>query len=145
MSVDVELAEAEDLDAVLALLSENDLPLDGLADHLGTLLVARRAGRVIGSAALEVYPDGALLRSVVVQAASRSLRLGRALTDAALALARTRRAPAVYLLTTTAAEYFSKLGFEQIAREDVPGTVRTSVEFTTACPASATTMRLTLR
>ena len=84
MSVDLELAEAEDLDAVLALLSENDLPLDGLADHLGTLLVARRAGRVIGSAALELYPDGALLRSVVVQAASRSLRLGRALTDAAL-------------------------------------------------------------
>lgn len=56
MSVGIELAEPEDLDAVLALLAENDLPLDGLADHLGTLFVARRAGRVVGSAALEMYP-----------------------------------------------------------------------------------------
>ena len=144
MNVDIELAEPEDLDAVLALLSENDLPLDGLADHLETLLVARYAGRVVGSAALEVYTDAALLRSVAVHAESRSLRLGRALTDAALELARQRRAPVVYLLTTTAAEYFSKLGFERIAREDVPATVRTSVEFTTACPASATPMRITL-
>jgi amino-acid N-acetyltransferase len=121
------------------------LPLDGLADHLETLLVARRVGRVIGSAALEVYPDGSLLRSVAVQAESRSLRLGRALTDAVLALASERGSPAVYLLTTTAADYFSKFGFERIAREDVPATVRTSVEFTSACPASATAMRLRLR
>jgi amino-acid N-acetyltransferase len=129
---------------VFALLSENELPIDGLTDHLGTLLIASRAGHVIGSAALEVYPDGALLRSVAVQAESRSLRYGRALTDAALALACQRHIPAVYLLITTAADYFAKLGFERIAREDVPETVRNSVEFTTACPASATTMRITL-
>lgn len=139
------MAQAEDLEAVLTLLSDNGLPLDGLADHLETLLVARRVGRVIGSAALEVYPDGSLLRSVAVQAESRSLRLGRALTDAVLALASERGSPAVYLLTTTAADYFSKFGFERIAREDVPATVRTSVEFTSACPASATAMRLRLR
>jgi amino-acid N-acetyltransferase len=145
MSVRIEMAQAEDLEAVLTLLSDNGLPLDGLADHLETLLVARRVGRVIGSAALEVYPDGSLLRSVAVQAESRSLRLGRALTDAVLALASERGSPAVYLLTTTAADYFSKFGFERIAREDVPATVRTSVEFTSACPASATAMRLRLR
>lgn len=143
MSTDIELAERGDLNAVVALLSENELPIDGLADHLGTLLVARRAGRVIGSAALEVYPDGALLRSVAVQAESRLLRHGRALTDAALA--RQRHMRAVDLLTTTAADYFAKLGFDPIAREDVPDTVRNSVEFTTACPASAIAMRLTLR
>jgi amino-acid N-acetyltransferase len=145
MSVRIEMAQDEDLEAVLTLLSDNGLPLDGLADHLETLLVARRVGRVIGSAALEVYPDGSLLRSVAVQAESRSLRLGRALTDAVLALASERGSPAVYLLTTTAADYFSKFGFERIAREDVPATVRTSVEFTSACPASATAMRLRLR
>lgn len=82
------------------------MTLEGLADHLGTLLVARRAGRVVGCAALEVYSDGALLRSVAVQAESRSLRLGRALTDAVLRLAGERHVPAVYLLTMTAADYF---------------------------------------
>ena len=116
VSTDIKLAEPGDLNAVFALLSENELPIDGLTDHLGTLLIASRAGHVIGSAALEVYPDGALLRSVAVQAESRSLRYGRALTDAALALACQRHIPAVYLLITTAADYFAKLGFERIAR-----------------------------
>ena len=43
------------------LLEQNHLPLDGLADHLATTLVARQNGQIVGSAALEVYPDGALL------------------------------------------------------------------------------------
>ena len=54
MSAAIQLARPQDLDAVFALLSANDFPLDGLAEHLGTLLVARRAGQVIGSAALEM-------------------------------------------------------------------------------------------
>jgi amino-acid N-acetyltransferase len=141
MSAAIQLARPQDLDAVFALLSANNLPLDGLAEHVGTLLVARRAGQVIGSAALEMYADGALLRSVAVLAESRGRQHGRALVDAAIQLAEDHRVQAVYLLTTTAAEYFLKRGFERIAREDVPAAVRKSVEFTAACPASATVMR----
>ena len=44
----------------------NQLPLDGLREHLGTALVARRDGAVVGVAALEVYQDGVLMRSVAV-------------------------------------------------------------------------------
>lgn len=50
-------------------------------------------------------------------------------------------APAVYLLTTTADRYFPRFGFERIARADVPASVQTSIEFTSACPTSATVMR----
>jgi amino-acid N-acetyltransferase len=141
MPAPIQLARPEDLDAVFALLSANGLPLDGLAEHLGTLLVVRRAGQVIGSAALEVYADGALLRSVAVSAEERGRHHGRALVDAAIRLAADHRVQAVYLLTTTAAEYFLERGFERIGREEVPASVRTSVEFTAACPASATVMR----
>jgi len=49
--------------------------------------------------------------------------------------------PAIYLLTTTAEQYFPKFGFERIARSDVPPGVQTSIEFTAACPSSATVMR----
>jgi len=38
-------------------------------------------------------------------------------------------------------ETFPRLGFEQISRADVPESVQTSVEFQSACPASATVMR----
>lgn len=141
METTIEHARPEDVEAVLGLLAENHLPLDGLREHLPTTLVARRNGRVVGSAALEMYPDGALLRSVAVAPAFQRHHIGRELTEAAMRLAHERRAPAIYLLTTTAARYFPKFGFEPITRSDVPASVRTSVEFTSACPASATVMR----
>jgi amino-acid N-acetyltransferase len=71
--------------------------------------------------------------------------LGQALTRAALALARERRVAAVYLLTTTADGFFTRFGFTTVAREDVPETIRQSVEFTTACPSTATVMRVGVR
>jgi amino-acid N-acetyltransferase len=131
-------AEADDL---FRLLEENRLPLDGLKDHLGTTLVARREGKIVGSAALELYPDGALLRSVAVSQELQGRGLGSELMGAALRLAQHLQTPAIYLLTTTAERYFPKFGFERIERDDVPATVRTSVEFTSACPSSAAVFR----
>jgi amino-acid N-acetyltransferase len=134
-------ARPEDAPEVLRLLEENHLPADGLTDHLATALVARQNGHIVGSAALEVYADGAVLRSVAVSPALQGRGLGRELTDAAIGLARDVGAPAVYLLTTTAERYFPRFGFETIARESVPESVRASVEFTSVCPSSATAMR----
>jgi amino-acid N-acetyltransferase len=65
-------AAREDLPGrLLSLLEESGLPEDGLEDHLGTALVAREGGRVVGSAALELHRSGALLRSVAVEADRR--------------------------------------------------------------------------
>jgi amino-acid N-acetyltransferase len=140
----VEPARAADLEAVLSLLRDNALPADGLSDHLATTLVVRDGDRIVGSAALEVYGDGALLRSVAVAPHLQRSGLGRTLTDAAIDLARRRRLPALFLLTTTADGYFPRFGFERIERSQVPAAVRTSVEFTSACPASAIVMRKVL-
>jgi len=57
-------ASRDELPGILELLQEAGLPPDGLADHLSTTLVARQEGRVVGSAALELYGRAALLRSV---------------------------------------------------------------------------------
>jgi amino-acid N-acetyltransferase len=130
-----------DYDAIARLLGDNHLPLDGLRECLPTTLVARDGAAIVGSAALEVYGDGALLRSVAVSPALQRSGLGRRLTDAAIELARTRGIPALYLLTTTAERYFPRFGFERIERGDVPPGVQRSVEFTSACPASAIVMR----
>ena len=140
----IEPAKAGDLDAILQLLRDNALPIDGLSNHLSNTLVARHGDRVVGSAALEVYGDGALLRSVAVAPELQRSGLGRALTDAAIDLARRRRIPALFLLTTTADGYFPRFGFERIDRAQVPGSVQESVEFQSACPASATVMRKVL-
>ncbi len=137
MHASVDRFRSEDQPAVLRLLTDNGLPTDGLVDHLGTAVVARLDECVVACAALEIYPDGALLRSVAVQETLRGSGLGHQVVRAALDLARQRGATSVYLLTTTAEGFFPRFGFRPIARADVPPGVRMSVEFQSACPASA--------
>jgi len=141
MAVVIERAHLGDADAIAALLEANHLPLAGFSDHMRTAVVARHDGELIGSAALEVYDDGALLRSVAVSPTHQREGIGAQLTAAAIQLAQELKVPALYLLTTTAAGYFPKFGFEPIARSDVPPLVQTSIEFTLACPASAAVLR----
>ena len=135
----IEPARPDDLDAVMALLAELHLPADGLRDHLPTTLVAREDDRIVGSAAIEIYADGALLRSVAVAPACQG-RLGRRFALAAIQRAHESGAAAIYLLTTTAERYFPKLGFAPITRDEVPATVQRSIEFTSACPSNAIVM-----
>jgi amino-acid N-acetyltransferase len=124
--VSIERAEAEDRPPILQLLSAARLPVDGLIDHLDTAVVARADGRVVGCAALEVYADGALLRSVVVDDGVHGQGIGTRLTTAALDLANVLGMPAVHLPTTTAEAFFPRFGFVQIPRSEVPDSVNVS-------------------
>ena len=141
----IESATKHDLPDIRSLLARLHLPLEGVDEHLSTMLVAKDGEQIVGTAALELYADGALLRSVAVEPDRQGKQLGHQLTDAALRLARVHGANAVFLLTTTAERFFPKFGFEPIGREHVPASVRESVEFQSACPASATVMRKQLR
>ena len=141
MNAHVERATEADTASILQLLGDAGLPLDGLLDHLDTALVVRDGGAILGCAALEVCAEGALLRSVAVAPAARGHGLGHRLTEAAIALAESLHQPAIYLLTMTAEEFFPRFGFVRIERADVPASVQQSVEFRSACPASAIVMR----
>jgi len=138
----IEPARDTDFAAVAALLDANHLPTAGLRDSLAHAVVARQGDAIVGYAALEVYRSGVLLRSVAVDERIRGRGFGQRMTEAVLALATRGHAPAAFLLTTTAENFFPRFGFERITRDDVPADVRQSVEFTSACPASAIVMRL---
>lgn len=137
-------ARAHELPAVLALLARCRLPEAGLTEHADTLLVARSQGRIVGCAALEVYGQQGLLRSVAVDEDLRGSGLGGDLTKAVLSVASGRGVRRVYLLTETAAGFFPRFGFTVVDRASVSGAVRASEEFTTACPTTATVMALDL-
>ncbi len=141
----IEAATERDLPQIHSLLERLHLPLAGVDEHLPTMLVAREGDEIVGTAALELYADGALLRSVAVEPAFQGKQLGHQLTDAALRLATTHSASTVFLLTTTAERFFPRFGFEQIGRDKVPMSVQRSAEFQSACPASAIVMRKELR
>lgn len=144
MHVTVGPANPRDLPAIADLLTRSRLPLDGLEPHLATTLAAHDGAQLVGCAALELYEGAALLRSVAVESDRQSNGLGRRLTEAALALARERAIRTVYLLTTTAGDYFPRFGFRPVDRGDVAPDVRRSLEFTTACPDTALAMQLEL-
>ena len=137
----IESATERDLPGIRALLERLQLPVAGVDEHLPTMLVAREGEQIVGTAALELYADGALLRSVAVEPVRQGRQLGHQLTDAALELATAHGVNTVFLLTTTAERFFPTFGFEEIDREQVPVSVRESVEFQSACPASAIVMR----
>ncbi len=145
MTIGIGPAKLQDLPRVLELLKSGKLPVDGLSGHLNTTLVLREGERVGGCVALEIYSTAALLRSLVVKKQHRGKGWGKRLTHAALEIAQEKGVKQVYLLTETARDFFAGLGFKVVDRSEVPLSVRSSVEFTSACPVSATAMMFQLR
>jgi amino-acid N-acetyltransferase len=140
----VDSARPEDGAALRLLVAACGLPLHGLDAHLGSALVTRDEGRVVGCVALEHYGEEALLRSLAVAESWRGRRLGERLTEAALVRARAAGARRVWLLTTTADRFFPRFGFERVERAALPEALGASAELRGAGPASAVAMRLEL-
>ena len=81
-----------------------------------------------------------LLRSVAVDSSHRGCGIGEALVRWALHAAQSRRVRDGYLLTETAADFFPRFGFHQTPREQVPAAILQSIEYSSLCPTSATSM-----
>ncbi len=139
-----EPARAHDLAPALELLRRLDLPEKGVLEQFGRFHVVRDDGRVVGLAGLEVYEPDGLLRSVAVEPTYRGQGLGAALVDACLGLARKMGLRAVYLLTTTAPDYFRRRGFTDCPREEAPAGIRESWEFRAGCPSTSAFMKRTV-
>ncbi len=140
----IEPARPGDLEPILALLSECDLPADGVADHLADFWVAREGNALAGTVGLEDHGAHGLLRSLAVRPAHRRRSLGAELTGHALGAARSRSMRAVFLLTDAAPDYFPRFSFRPTSRDVIPSSLKASAEFTGACPEGATCMRLDL-
>ncbi|MGO8996031.1 MAG: arsenic resistance N-acetyltransferase ArsN2 [Polyangiaceae bacterium] len=143
--VTIESANLSDLAAVAAMVGALDLPTDGIADQFPHAYAkATRDGLIVGCAGLEAYGKAGLLRSVAVSASLQRDGIGRRLVADRVAHARGAGLDAVYLLTTTAADYFPRLGFVPCERGSVPAALAASPEFASVCPTSAKCLVLRL-
>src|SRR5689334_22732873 len=114
-------ATVHDLPAIVALLGDAGLPCQDLtAAHVAGFLVAAGGNAVLGIVGLERYGENALLRSLAVRRENRSTGLGAQLADAMEEHARQAGVAALYLLTTTAADFFRHRGYEVIDRAASP-------------------------
>ncbi|HEV2641420.1 MAG TPA: arsenic resistance N-acetyltransferase ArsN2 [Candidatus Elarobacter sp.] len=134
------MATAADLDAIERLLTDCNLPTDGVRDALDNFLIVGESNTITGVIGLELFGTEALLRSAAVASTARGTGIGSTLVDAIVERARSRGVRDLYLLTTTAESYFARRGFARIGRDDAAESVKQSVEFRSACPASATVM-----
>jgi amino-acid N-acetyltransferase len=138
-------ATQADQGPVRELLTNAALPLEGLEDFFPDgYVVAEVEGRVVGATGIEIHDENGLLRSAIVAPEWQGRGIGRRLTEERLSWAGRRGLRAVYLLTTTAAGYFPRVGFLPIGRDEVPAGIRTSREFASTCPSTAAVMRLIL-
>jgi len=133
-------ANSSDLAAVEQLLEASDLPIVGVRDNFDNFVVAEEDGTIAGAVGLEKYGAFGLLRSAVVSPRYRSGGVGRQLVERLLARAEEAGVDEVYLLTTTAEDYFPKFGFTRTTRTAVPEPVKASAEFRGACPDTAIVM-----
>lgn len=139
-TVDVRRARRDELAEIETLLRESELPTDGVAAALDDFVVAVANGRIIGVTGLEHCGAYGLLRSAAVAGDWRGKGLGRALVARVIEMAGDEGLPGLYLLTTTADGFFPAFGFRVVERDAVPASIKATVEFTSACPASAVVM-----
>lgn len=140
-------ATPQDYPAVMRLLLGYNLPIEGVSDIKGTggaLFCAKVARTVVGCAGLERHGQDGLLRSLAVSRGFQGRGIGASLVERALAWARNQGLKSVYLLTTTAEEYFVRCGFESVDRSDVPEAIATTPEFSSICPSAARVLALSL-
>jgi amino-acid N-acetyltransferase len=141
-SLAIDVAAFNHHDAIAALLEAADLPVPGDADVPVHMLAAFESGRTVGCAGWERYGSAALLRSVAVAPDRHGRGIGRRLVAAVCAALWRDGVKEVFLLTKGAEGFFGRLGFQVVARADVPPALQDSSSFQGDCCATATAMRL---
>lgn len=131
-------ATKEDLRSIVRLLETCELPSNDVDVHLHDFIVAKEADSVVGCIGME--PEGQLLRSLAVDPSHQNRGVAQHLCEELLHHAKEQGIQQIFLLTTTAAKFFDKIGFERKDREEAPETIRKNRQFTELCPSSAVLM-----
>lgn len=126
------------------LLKTNELPVSDLTVDKD-LFVVTDGGLVVGTAGLETFHDCGLLRSLSVRKNFRNKGLGKLMVTQLEEIATRKGISHLYLLTTTAKEFFENQGYITIERNDAPQPIQTTEEFSTLCAATAILMKKELR
>lgn len=89
---------------------------------------------------LELLGRLALLRSLAVRKKYRGQGWGKKLVNEIEEYASGQGIEQLYLLTTTAVDFFNRQGYQTVDRHSVPGVVQQTAEFQSLCPASTVCM-----
>jgi amino-acid N-acetyltransferase len=129
------------LKGVRNLLGSTGLPSEDLCEpqleHFFFVGAAEAPTALVGA---EMYGEYALLRSLAVAANQRKHGLGSQLVAHLEQHVRESGVRQIFLLTTTAEDFFARRGYESLERKFAPLSIQKTREFAEICPASSAFM-----
>lgn len=140
MKLNIQTAGQNDRTAVSLFLTEQNLPVSDLFEDNVHLYLAYDGKDLIATIGLEKYVKVGLLRSLAVKETFRNQQIADKMIKELLKVCKSENIKMIYLLTTTAENYFLKKGFLPVEREAVPAVIRQTREFRSICPSSAVVM-----
>jgi amino-acid N-acetyltransferase len=133
-------ASQNSFSAAIDLLRKNNLPTEDI--NAGTqLFVVEQNDRVLATVAVEYDYHDALLRSLSVSEEKRNSGVGQQLVDFIENYVKKQGVETVFLLTTTAANFFLKRGYAILDRSNVPEFIKNTKEYSVICASSSTLMK----
>jgi amino-acid N-acetyltransferase len=146
-NISITNASTDDLPEILALLSDVQLPHDGVAENVDNFFVARDASaQLVATIGLERHGGTGLLRSAAVAPQYQGCGIGSQLTRRLLEQATSDGVERVVLLTSTASEFFARhFGFCETPRAVFDNELAASSEWNLPRCSSAVCMSLALK
>jgi len=127
-----------ELKEIVPLLAACGLPIADISSSQSPHFFGIRSeSGLVGVVGLELYGEVALLRSLAVAPAYRGRGLASQLVAYAESVAASMGVDSMFLLTTTASDFFGKLGFVSASRSAAPPAIQATSQFSSLCPASS--------
>lgn len=132
------IVKSPDYRATLALLSECGLPTEDLTtQHLQHFFGYQNRNTLHGVIGLEIHQHAGLLRSLAIAPQHQKCGYGRTLVQHVEQYARQQQLRTLALLTTTAAPFFTTLGYRTVPRHQAAPWLSATREFSHICPENA--------
>lgn len=131
--------DSMDYAAFVGALTIASLPTDDLEES-GRYYALDDDRQLVGFGGLEGSGPDQMIRSVVIPLRLRGRGYGQGVVDGLIRRAVADGVERLWLLTTSAGPFFSRLGWRAEDRARAPEAVRTSRQFSGLCPASAVLM-----
>ena len=128
--------------ALVELLNRSALPTSDI-NQPGSIYFfgCYQSRKLIGCVGIEICETAAMLRSLATHEEVRKSGLGQALVRHAELNASLMGIEALYLLTTTAADFFERLGYRHLCRQQAPAAINKTTQFSELCPSTSSLIR----
>ena len=134
-----------EIDSVKELLHLSGLPVSDLDEAPIHIFGVKENNKLVAAGALEIYGINAVLRSLAVHQTHQNLGYGKQMVRFLENKAIEKGIKNLFLLTSTAADFFKKLAYLPQQRDLCPPDILSSAQFREICPLSASCFSKKLR